>query len=500
MTILGFWLDNADYSLFVKAAKLVCFPMYVHYLCAEYIRVDIVMVSLAVWCIKLSGANVTAGVLWQVHIDVFCQRSGCQIGIWGDFLRVFGVCTRGFFPYCYLITRCWHRSMNGSTSGEAMKFAKFRLKVAALTTAATVAVSTFAFTSLPGFEAPAEAANGYQPISAPSTTVSGSCKKTSINAYVAGNEGLGGDKDWVAAEARAKSADTIQIMLKGKAWKTYKYFNLPKGLEIPNSMMFIVAEDSQANKNNDAALSVTLDEAARYYAVGPDAGSYQSINSKIFAAVRPWGTSSEAHYDNKKDYIYHNASDAGYLNVNYPGAADIKKDVEAEPLRMTSWWRSGGDNEYAFAIYFEAKVTNPGVFHAFYISMAQKGGWGGSTPGASIKIQWDPTLSPSARVYGYYDSPVLDPDLFGVPSDGMLPKGLKLIGHFERNGELIKDMGWQKDPNTCVRYPTGYIDFSADTLPEIWKNLGQNAGRNTGYLMAMDQVSPLSLISIRIPV
>lgn len=160
--------------------------------------------------------------------------------------------------------------------------------------------------------------------------------------------------------------------------------------------------------------------------------------------------------------------------------------AESKRGKITAWWSEDNDHHNLEAFYSEFKVTLPeGSARDYYIAFDQ---WSGSFgyagsgyPQPSARIRVSRPASKSLGFYGFFDSPYLDPNLYGGDPNNILPKGLELKAHVNVTdvyGKTTKaPVIYEQHGSDCWEYTDGEVDFSGDDLKTVWANLGQNSKR-----------------------
>lgn len=174
-------------------------------------------------------------------------------------------------------------------------------------------------------------------------------------------------------------------------------------------------------------------------------------------------------------------------------------DFNFDESRYLHWFHDDNDNGYKlqngrqWVVYYYETTLSKDIFkpnslelkprysdkqnsRVGFMGAEQSGYWYNQTNSFAIPIHIEATPV-GGKIHGFYDSPYLFSSLYSTPRDSILPKGMKLSGHFylADTGETVRNVTVQRG-NKCYNFPNGNIDFSGDSLGEIWNILGQEQG------------------------
>lgn len=102
----------------------------------------------------------------------------------------------------------------------------------------------------------------------------------------------------------------------------------------------------------------------------------------------------------------------------------------------------------------------------------------------------------ASKAIAYYDAPIFTPEIYGVPANEVLPKGLQVVSYFSKTADSadpIKNISWiDVQTGKCVKSASGYIDLSLKdgmSMKTWWdKVLGQ---KKWDYLLQRGAVAEL---------
>lgn len=328
------------------------------------------------------------------------------------------------------------------------------------------------------------------------------------------------DSNYRTVQVRQKpgSTSTVQVLVTYISQRDRNMFAFA-GMNWSDHPRMLLIAPRTGTRDTWSAGRVTLDQAAAFYAAHTAPAYTASFNgtgltARVLDHPRAQdgnGYAAQSTYKNtstgETEYVYRNTSGAGYFNTTPNGGTgyphgyieQMKEDQYSSSIvtdngHIATWYAPGNSagNLQAFYAEFDLDPLDGGESYLAF-DQIRNGDWASMTgyPQPVVRlhsVKTGESTSPAAQtavkvtVHGYYDSPWLDPSVYGVPQDGILPQGLDLGAVFQTadaTSGAVQDVArvYEQHGDDCWEYTNGRIDFSGKDLGEVWGKFGQSAGR-----------------------